>query len=285
MSTPENPISQRDVPATESDLQQTFSQAVAIMTRLRAPGGCPWDREQTFQSIQRHTLEETYEVLDAIDRQNWPDVKDELGDLLLQVLFYAEMAQEAGHFTLQQVVENLNAKLIRRHPHVFGELQGVEKAETVLANWDKIKQEEKAARVNYAQPTSLLDEVPRTFPALMEAEKIGKKAASVGFDWTGADKVLEKLEEEIAELREAIAARDLKHQEEELGDVLFTVVNLSRKLKIPAEMALRSSNAKFRRRFAGMEQRSIDGKPLAERTAVELEAMWNVAKTEERTGS
>ncbi len=286
MSTPENPTFLCDTTTRQDDpLQQTFLQAVAIMARLRAPGGCPWDREQTFHSIQRNTLEETYEVLDAIDRQNWPDLKDELGDLLLQVLFYAEMAQEAGYFTLQQVMENLNAKLIRRHPHVFAGLNGVDKAETVLANWETIKQQEKAADEKDSKSTSLLDEVPRTFPALMEAEKIGKKAASVGFDCTSAEEVLLKLEEEIAELREAMAARDVKHQEEELGDVLFTVVNLARKIKIPAEMALRASNVKFRRRFAGMERRSADGKPLADRSAAELETLWMEAKAEENHGS
>ncbi len=264
-----------------SSLRETFLQAVAIMTRLRAPGGCPWDREQTFASIQRHTLEETYEVLDAIDRENWPDLKDELGDLLLQVLFYAEMAQEAGYFTLNDVLENLNAKLIRRHPHVFGDIQGVDKAETVLSNWEAIKQTEKAARAQGEETASLLDEVPRSFPALMEADKIGKKAASVGFDWTSAEEVLHKLEEEIAELRAAIAAQDRAQQEEELGDILFTVVNLSRKLKLAAEFSLRAGNQKFRRRFHRMEEMASKGKPLAACSASELETLWNQAKREE----
>lgn len=263
-------------------LQAAFMEAVFIMARLRAPGGCPWDREQTFASIQRHTLEETYEVLDAIDRENWPDVKDELGDLLLQVLFYAEMAQEADYFTLRDVLENLNAKLIRRHPHVFGDVQGVEKAETVLANWEIIKQTEKASRANNQEDASLLDEVPRRFPALMEAEKLGKKAASVGFDWASAEDVLQKLEEEIAELRVAMTSQDRSAQEEELGDVLFTVVNLSRKLKIAAEFSLRAGNTKFRRRFHRAEQLAAGGKPLAEHSLDELELLWNQAKREER---
>ncbi len=263
-------------------LRDAFSQAVAIMARLRAPGGCPWDREQTFASIQRHTLEETYEVLDAIDRENWPDVKDELGDLLLQVLFYAEMAQEADYFTLRDVLENLNAKLIRRHPHVFGDLQGVEQAETVLANWEIIKQTEKESRANKPENASLLDEVPRAFPALMEADKLGKKAASVGFDWASAEDVLQKLEEEIAELRVAITSQDRRAQEEEFGDVLFTVVNLSRKLKIAAEFSLRAGNTKFRRRFHRMEELVAGTKSLAEHSLDELEALWNQAKREEK---
>ncbi|HUZ05364.1 MAG TPA: nucleoside triphosphate pyrophosphohydrolase [Acidobacteriaceae bacterium] len=268
-------------PKLAANTGEAFLQAVAIMARLRAPGGCPWDREQTFASIQRHTLEETYEVLDAIDRENWPDLKDELGDLLLQVLFYAEMAQEADYFTLRDVLENLNAKLIRRHPHVFGDLQGVDKADTVLSNWEAIKQTEKAARAQDVKNASLLDEVPRAFPALLEADKIGKKAASVGFDWTSAEEVLHKLEEEIAELRAAITAQDRAQQEEELGDVLFTVVNLSRKLKLAAEFSLRAGNQKFRRRFHRMEEIAARGKPLEACSASELEALWNQAKREE----
>lgn len=251
------------------------------MARLRAPDGCPWDREQTFASIQRHTLEETYEVLDAIDRQHWPDLKDELGDLLLQVLFYAQMAQEAGYFTLRDVLENLNAKLVRRHPHVFGDLQGVESAEKVLVAWDAIKKSEKAARGDKPEGKSLLDDVPRAFPALIEADKIGKKAAGVGFDWTNTEDVLHKLDEEVAELRSAIASQNLENQEEELGDLLFTVVNLSRKLKIAAEFSLRAGNAKFRRRFHAMEQLAADAKPLQERSAAELEQLWNTVKKRE----
>jgi XTP/dITP diphosphohydrolase/ATP diphosphatase len=258
--------------------QGAFAQAVTIMARLRAPDGCPWDREQSFTSIQRYTVEETYEVLDAIDRQHWPDLKDELGDLLLQVLFYAQLAQEAGHFTLLDVLNNLNTKLVRRHPHVFGAMQGVKTPEEVMANWDVIKQEEKSKRSDHAEDTSLLDGVLRSLPALIEAEKLGKKAASVGFDWTNAEEVLRKLDEEIAELRSAIASKNRQQQEEEIGDLLFTVVNLSRKMGIDAEFSLRAGNAKFRRRFSTMEQLATGGKTLGQRTPEELEQLWGLAK-------
>lgn len=259
-------------------LQAAFAEAVAIMVRLRAPDGCPWDREQSFASIQRYTVEETYEVLDAIDRQHWPDLKDELGDLLFQVLFYAQLAGEAGHFTIRDVLENLNAKLVRRHPHVFGDLQDVKTPEEVMANWDVIKKEEKSKRSDHTKNAPLLDGVLRALPALIEADKLGKKAAKVGFDWANAEDVLQKLDEEIAELRSAIASKDHPHQEEELGDLLFTVVNLARKLKVDAELALRSGNAKFRRRFAAMEQMAAGAGTLDQRTPEELEQLWNEVK-------
>src|SRR5580704_9239460 len=157
-----------------------LAEAIGIMARLRGPGGCPWDREQTFDSIKRHTLEETYEVFDAIERRAWPDLKDELGDLLLQVLFYAQMASEAGHFDIRDVAENLNAKLIRRHPHIFAGAEAVD-ANAVLRNWEQIKQTEKKASAS--THTSMLDDIPRSMPALMEAGKLGSRAAKVGFDW------------------------------------------------------------------------------------------------------
>ncbi|MGC9293214.1 MAG: nucleoside triphosphate pyrophosphohydrolase [Acidobacteriaceae bacterium] len=265
-------------PAGPEATQGAFAQAVSIMARLRAPDGCPWDREQDFTSIQRYTVEETYEVLDAIDRQHWPDLKDELGDLLLQVLFYAQLAQEAGHFTLLDVLNNLNTKLVRRHPHVFGALQGVKTPEEVMANWDVIKQEEKSKRSDHAEDTSLLDGVLRSLPALIEAEKLGKKAARVGFDWPNAEDVLRKLDEELAELRSAITSKNRQQQEEEIGDLLFTVVNLSRKMEIDAEFSLRAGNAKFRRRFSTMERLAAGGKTLGQRTPEELEQLWDLAK-------
>src|SRR5665213_2529724 len=178
------------------------------MAQLRAPGGCPWDSEQTFDFVRRYTLEETYEVLDAIERKDWPGLKDELGDLLLQVLFYAELAREAGYFQLQDVIGNLNAKLIRRHPHVFANGAGVDSAEQVLANWEEIKKRESRDR-GEVENVSLLDSVPRGLPALMEASKLGSKAASVGFDWGNAAPVFEKLEEELSELRSAISENSL----------------------------------------------------------------------------
>ena len=248
-----------EVGSQSTSLEKSFARAVAIMARLRAPGGCPWDREQTFDSIRRYTLEETYEVLDAIERKDWAGLKDELGDLLLQVLFYAEMAQENKFFTLQDVTDNLSEKLIRRHPHVFANREGVETAAQVIQNWEEIKKSERA-NATTVQSDSLLDEVPRSLPALMEASKLGSKAGSIGFDWPEAAPVFDKLQEELDELRKAIASGEKKAQEEEIGDVLFTVVNLARKLGVQSELALRASNTKFRRRFGAMES-SASGMP------------------------
>jgi MazG family protein len=309
MTTPT--VSQTTTPANGAAdaAGRTFAQAVAIMARLRDPGGCPWDREQSFDSIRKYTLEETYEVLDAIERRNWQDLKEELGDLLLQVLFYAQMAAEPGYFTIAEVIAGLNRKLIRRHPHVFGEtasiaagnavasgmeVDGVD-ARQVLRNWEQIKQAEKSA--NGADSKSILDAVPRSFPALMEAAKIGSKAAKVGFDWSNVDAVLEKLEEEISELREAIdqqssrdepqsepqeRARDTDHVTSELGDLLFTVVNLARHLRVDPELALRATNRKFRNRFLTME--SSAQLPLEQLTPDELERLWAAAKSAEAKG-
>lgn len=268
----------------ETRLQEVFTQAVALMARLRAPGGCPWDREQTFDSIRRYTLEETYEVLDAIERRDWPGLKDELGDLLLQVLFYAEMAQESAYFRLEDVIENLNAKLVRRHPHVFAERRGVGTSAQVLAQWEAIKSEEAAERNqgtnDSSRGASLLSTIPRGLPALMEASKLGSKAASIGFDWNEVTPVFEKLEEELAELRTAIQKNDRAGKQEEIGDVLFTVVNLARKLGVQAELALRGTNTKFRHRFAVMEA-SAGGRALHTLPSDEMEQLWTVAKQRE----
>ncbi len=274
----------REVGSQTTSLEKSFARAVGIMAQLRAPGGCPWDREQTFDSIRRYTLEETYEVLDAIERKDWAGLKDELGDLLLQVLFYAEMAQEEKLFTLQEVTDNLSEKLIRRHPHVFANREGVETSAQVLHNWEEIKKSERA-KVAKEQANSLLDEVPRALPALMEASKLGSKAASIGFDWNEAAPVFDKLQEELNELRQAVASGEKKAQEEELGDVLFTVVNLARKLGVQSEFALRASNAKFRRRFAAMELSASGASSIAEVDPEDLEKLWDRAKTEERKGS
>jgi len=258
--------------ATGASLQK----AVAIMARLRGPGGCPWDREQTFDTIKRYTLEETYEVFDAIERRAWPDLKDELGDLLLQVLFYAQMAGEAGYFDLRDVAENLNAKLIRRHPHVFGDVEAADSG-AVLRNWEQIKLEEKKAKPASA---SMLDDVPRSMPATLEASKLGSKAAKIGFDWPDASGLFEKLDEEIAELRNEVRQGTAESIEDEFGDLLFTAMNLARHLKIDAESALRRSNAKFRRRFAAME---VAARPsgLESKAPVELEELWAQAKAVE----
>jgi ATP diphosphatase len=257
----------------------SLQQAAEIMARLRGPGGCPWDREQTFDSIKRHTLEETYEVFDAIERRAWPDLKDELGDLLLQVLFYAQMAQEAGYFDLKDVADNLNAKLIRRHPHIFGDVVAADSG-AVLRNWEQIKMEEKKAKPAANLAGSLLDDVPRTMPATLEAGKLGSKAAKVGFDWPDESGLFEKLDEEIGELQVEVARGSSASVEDEFGDLLFTAMNLARHLKVDAESALRRSNAKFRRRFAAMESKAgaigLDG-----RSPEDLEALWARVKAEE----
>jgi nucleoside triphosphate diphosphatase len=262
----------------------SLSEAIAIMARLRGPDGCPWDREQTFDSIKRHTLEETYEVFDAIERRAWPDLKDELGDLLLQVLFYAQMASEAGYFTLDDVASNLNAKLIRRHPHIFAGAE-VADSDAVLRNWEQIKQSEKSASTtaqSSSPHSSMLDDIPRTMPAVLEASKLGSRAAKVGFDWPNADGLFDKLHEEIGELKAELTpsstAQSKAAIESEFGDLLFTAVNLARHLKIDPESALRATNAKFRSRFAAMESAAGSSDALAASTPSELDQLWNQAK-------
>jgi MazG family protein len=281
------------------DAGALFQESVAIMARLRGPGGCPWDREQSFATIRKYTLEETYEVLDAIEREHWADLAEELGDLLLQVLFYAQMGDEAGYFSIVDVLGHLNRKLIRRHPHVFGDeasaaagnraqvdASTATEAAGVLANWEAIKKAEKSTAGASASllQTSLLNEVPRSFPALLEASKLGGKAAKVGFDWPDRAGLLEKVEEECREIEAEVRAGAAPEAVEgEVGDLLFTVVNLARHLKVDPELALRRSNAKFRRRFAAMEQAS-DG-ALSQRSAAELEALWAQAKQQEAVGA
>lgn len=287
---PERGRDARGESAAGAPVGTVFAEAVAIMARLRAPGGCPWDREQTFATIRKYTLEETYEVLDAIEREHWTDLADELGDLLLQVLFYAEMAAEAGYFGIGDVIANLNRKLVRRHPHVFGEeasaaagnrAEGLEThgldAGEVLRNWEEIKKLEKKAP---ALSAGRLEAVPRAMPALSEAGKIGSKAAKAGFDWPEVRGVIEKLREECGELEAEIAAGDTRAAAEELGDLLFTVANLARHLKVDPELALRDANAKFRRRFAGME--AATERPLEQLSASELESLWVRSKAAER---
>jgi XTP/dITP diphosphohydrolase/ATP diphosphatase len=273
--------------AAAAEAAAPLAEAITIMARLRGPGGCPWDREQTFDSIKKHTLEETYEVFDAIERRAWPELKDELGDLLLQVLFYAQMASEAGYFTLAEVAAGLNAKLIRRHPHIFAGEQATDSA-AVLRNWEQIKRVEKSEAAadssDEAGSKPMLDDVPRSMPALLEAGKLGSRAAKVGFDWPDAQGLFEKLTEEIRELKDElpVAVGSAVAIEEELGDVLFTVVNLARHLKVDAESALRSANAKFRRRFAAMESTAGGREGLEALSAPELEALWSRAKQNER---
>jgi len=281
-------------PARAAEL---FERSVSIMARLRAPDGCPWDREQTFDTVRKYTLEETYEVFDAIERRDFPHLAEELGDLLLQVLFYAEMAANEGHFTVADVLDHLNRKLVRRHPHVFGEeasraagnranvdanVEG--SAGAVLRNWEEIKAAETASHAANATSaqmleTSRLDGVQRAMPALAEAAKLGSKAQKAGFDWTSWRDLLPKLVEETAELEAEAASGDPARKpavEAELGDLLFTVVNLGRHLGVDAEMALRGCNLRFRQRFHEMELAST--RPLEELSAVELEELWAQAK-------
>ena len=248
-----------------------------MMARLRAPGGCPWDREQTFDSIKSYLLEESYEVMDAIDRRDWNGLREELGDLLLQPVFFAQMASEQGSFDIGSSLDAINEKLIRRHPHVFGTGQA-DTPEDVKRRWDEIKAEEKHERGEGDQ--SLLEGVPRALPALVEAQQIAQKVAKVGFDWPNIDEVFVKLEEELRELHEARATKSHEKIEEELGDLLFVVVNLARFLSVDGEQALRKANAKFRRRFAHVES-SLNGrgKPLQEASLDEMEALWQEAKT------
>lgn len=252
----------------------TLLKAIEIMARLRGPNGCPWDRKQTFDSIKRHTLEETYKVFDAIDRRAWPELKDELGDLLLQVLFYAQMAEEAGYFTIEEVAASLNAKLIRRHPHVFGDAKTVS-VEDVHRTWATIKAQEKAA-----PDPHLMDKVSRHQPAFLEAAELGKQAASVGFDWPDVQGLFTKLAEEVSELKLELGAAVNNHAavELELGDILFTAVNLARHLHLEPEFALKKSNAKFRERFARMEDAAGGLESLKCRDPDELEALWREAK-------
>ncbi|WP_263379356.1 nucleoside triphosphate pyrophosphohydrolase [Granulicella paludicola] len=266
------------------DAGKALQRAAEIMAKLRAPNGCPWDREQTFDSIKRHTLEETYEVFDAIERRAWPDLKDELGDLLLQVLFYSQMAKEAGYFDLKDVAENLSAKLVRRHPHIFPAEDGTTVAASdsgaVLRNWEQIKLEEKKAK---PAAESMLDDVPRSMPATLEAYKLGSKAAKIGFDWPDASGLFAKLDEEIAELMVEVEAKHNNNVEAEFGDLLFTAMNLARHLKVDTETALRRTNAKFRARFAAMEKSAGGSVALGALQPDELEELWSKAKqTEEK---
>ena len=255
---------------------EKFQQLVAIMARLRAPGGCPWDREQTFDSIKRFTLEETYEVLDAIDHRDWGELTQELGDFILQAVFYAQMASEQQLFRIEDALDAINQKLVRRHPHVFGE-ERAGSADEVLSIWGRVKDgEPKAERKRNA---GLLGTVPRALPALVEAQQIASRAAGAGFDWENAEQVLDKLHEELAEFAEA--RRNAVHDEleDELGDMLFVLVNLARFVKVDPEQALRRTNAKFRTRWSHIERRlSEQGRKPEDATIDEMEALWQEAK-------
>jgi nucleoside triphosphate diphosphatase len=298
---------------------ERFERAVAIMERLRAPGGCPWDREQTFDSIKPYTLEETYEVLEAIDNRDWEELPGELGDLLLQVLFYSEMAKEQGTFSIDDVLDRLSRKLVDRHPHVFGDTKADTSAE-VKRNWEALKVEERHKRLQAATgkdesnasmkakaaPSSILAGISSSMPSLLEAHKLSSRAAQVGFDWPDMEGLFDKLREETAELREHLRefpapgprpegrgvagsgrqdiSEDLRLRlEEEVGDLFFVLVNISRYLALDPESALRKTNRKFRRRFQGMERQLREqGTDLESASMDELELLWRQAKQQER---
>lgn len=272
-------------------MSRRFEDLVALQQKLLAPGGCPWDRQQTHETLRTYLLEETYEVLDALDSKVPAKVAEELGDLLLQILFHAELGRLAGTFDLGDVIESIYVKMVRRHPHVFGETQARDAAE-VLKNWEAIKAEERRAAAKASEtgsggndpgavpegPSSVLDGVPRSMPALMRAHQLTRRAANVGFDWENAQGVLEKVAEEVGELRAALPA-DRDTIEEETGDLLFAAMNVARVLKLDPELALRRANAKFEARFRAMEQEAQrTGRKLADSSSAELDALWERAK-------
>lgn len=252
----------------------------AIMVRLRDPnGGCPWDVEQTFQTIAPYTIEEAYEVADAIERGDMGELKGELGDLLFQVVFHARMAEEQGLFAFDDVADAMSEKLIRRHPHVFGEEEAQPDGPAQKLRWEDIKAAERASKAQHGE----LDDVPVGLPALHRAAKLTKRAARVGFDWPSTDEVFDKLDEEVAELRAEIAAGDLNKAREEMGDLLFVVANLARKLGVEPEDALRGANAKFVRRFGFIEaELAKDGRTPDQSDLAEMDGLWDAAKAVER---
>jgi len=258
-----------------------------LMSRLRDPvGGCPWDLKQSYDTIVPCTLEEAYEVADAIERKDYDHLQEELGDLLFQVIFYAQLGREDGYFKFNDVVDSLVKKLVRRHPHVFpdGDLYQESTApklneQQIKGRWEAIKQLERQAKGKAQATLSILDDVPRTLPAIQRAEKLQKRAAHVGFDWPEASQVLDKIEEEIAELRAAMEENDQAHIQDELGDVMFAMVNLARHVNVKPEMAIRSTNEKFERRFKFLESRLVkQGVPLKEASLEQMEALWVAAK-------
>jgi len=281
---PQSPSDRTDGP-DPAPLPRTgrpFEDLVELMARLRTPGsGCPWDLEQTFETISRHTIEEAYEVADAISRRDMSDLRGELGDLLFQTVFHSRMAEEAGAFSIGDVVAGLVDKMEARHPHVFGDAH-IESADDQTSAWEAMKAAERASR----RQTGALDGVALGLPALMRAEKLARRAARVGFDWPDAAQVLDKLDEEVAELKEAVGLErpDPAHVAEELGDVLFVIANLCRKLGVDAEGALRGANDKFTRRFSGMEALAeVSGRRFEDLTLAEQEALWTQVKVQERS--
>lgn len=274
-------------------MPKTFNDLVELMDRLRSPGGCPWDREQTYATLAPMLLEEAYEAFDALEeaRQGRPDdLREELGDLLFQITFFARVAKERGEFTIDDVIDQVHAKMVRRHPHVFGDTKADDSAE-VLRNWEAIKAEEKrAARKNAgdADGSSILDGVSTKAPALMEAHQLSTKAARVGFDWQRVEDIFEKLREEVAELRAAIAKHETSDDEadhvqvrEEIGDLLFVITNIARHMNVEPEAALKLTNRKFRQRFGYIERNLREANRKLDKTSLEeFEELWQRAKIE-----
>ncbi len=279
-------------PAKKKELTpgQWFEKLVAVQARLRAPNGCPWDREQTHQSLRTYLIEEAYEVLEALESGNDAKFAEEMGDLLLQIVFHSQIAREEGRFTVEEVIREIHDKMIRRHPHVFGKTRAKDSAE-VLRNWEQIKAEERRASENKEnskagegapKEVSLLDGVSRALPATLEGFQLTRKASRIGFDWEDAGGVFEKMREETEELKKALREQDQQKMEEELGDLFFAAVNLSRFLKIDPEIALKKANAKFTRRFRAMERMARkNGREFKDLPREEMEAFWDAAKKSE----
>lgn len=257
--------------------KRTFDELVQLMTTLRGPGGCPWDRKQTLPDLKPYVIEEAYEVVDAIDRNDRAALVEEVGDLLLEAVFLTEITREEGSFDVYDSITAIHDKLVRRHPHVFGDVQA-DDAEQVLVNWEKLKQDERKA-----ENKSVLSGVPRSMPALLKASRLTEKAARVGFDWRRTEDVFDKLDEEMAELREAVAAGDAEHIHEEIGDLLFTIANIARKVNVNPEEALQSTNRKFMRRFESMEARVREREQNLDQLELEeMDRLWDAAKEAER---
>ncbi|MEH7827021.1 nucleoside triphosphate pyrophosphohydrolase [Gemmobacter denitrificans] len=276
---PERPLPRPESDALIHDPAAGMDRLVEIMARLRAPDGCPWDREQTFATIAPYTLEEAHEVADAIERQSWDELKSELGDLLFQSVFHAQMAQEAGLFGFQDVVRAISDKMVSRHPHVFGDESNAKSAEQQTRDWEAVKAAERAAR----EETRTLDGVAMALPALTRAVKLQKRAARVGFDWPSTTEVVDKIIEEARELVEARDSLSEAEVAEEFGDLLFVMANLARHLQVDPEASLRAANAKFTRRFMRIEDWLAEtGRRPADSDLTEMDALWNRAKAEER---
>lgn len=264
-------------------MSKSFDELIAVMERLRAPGGCPWDSEQTYASLSQYLLEEAYETFDAIEEADatgdTSNLQEELGDLLLQVIFHSTIAKEKGDFTIDDVADGVSKKLMLRHPHVFGDAK-LALAQDVLDNWDTLKANERAASGKKEKAKeSILDDVPVHFPALLEALKVTKKAAKVGFDWENTDQIFEKLDEEVTELKAEITSGQAEKIEEEIGDLLFVIVNLARKLDVEPETALKRTNRKFRKRFKFIEDElKTDGRDVGDANLKEMDELWNKAK-------